>query len=416
MRSTSKPGVAFAAILGVAILARLALLGLLPYGQTVSHRLEGLNDEPAHLNYVRYLVEQRALPIQKGNVREPGAFERGDFEYYQPPFYYLICAPLVAVGGEHRALWLCRAVSLAFGLLSLPVLARILTLLGLSVSERRAGVMFTALLPVHAYFSSLVSNDSLCWLMALLITQELLTRVREAPAVFRTPASGGIEADLRLGVLLGVGMLTKSALAIFYPITLLVYGLLLRREPGKRVMIGAALAIAVSLVIAGPWTMRNLLLYGSPFALEMGFGPPVPGRCSLVAQAHAIAGTVRYFYFPMQHVPRTPAVVALRVFELLLAGVHTLAMIWFLRGRAALSAPRVVALVTLGLVFAGHIALNLRWGEAEGRFLLPALGPIVYVIVAPVFSLAAKVPQGERLSWAYLALLAVHPWLYLVFA
>jgi 4-amino-4-deoxy-L-arabinose transferase-like glycosyltransferase len=415
LRDLSKAGIAFAAILGVAVLARIGLLLALPYGQMVSHRLEGLNDEPAHLNYVRYLVEHRALPIQMGHVREAGAFERGDFEYYQPPLYYMICAPFVAVAGESRALVLCRAVSLAFGLLSLPVLARILSLLGLSVWERRAGVSFAALLPVHAYFSSLVSNDSLCWLMSLLITHELLARVREAPAGRRAPGSGGIEADLRLGVLLGTGMLTKSAIAAFFPVTLLVYGLLLRREPERRVMIGAGLAIVVSLLIAGPWYMRNLLLYGSPFALEVGFGPPVPGRWSLVAQAHAISGTVRYFWFPMQHVPRIPAVVTLRYLELLLAAFHTGALIWFLRRRGPLAATQIVALAILAFAFTGHIALNLRWGEAEGRFLLPALGSIVYVIAAPVFALATNRPLGERLAWGYIVLLAVHPWLYLAF-
>src|SRR5262249_12570914 len=128
--------------------------------------------------------------------------------------------------------------------LSLPVLARVLALLGLGGSERRAGVAFAALLPVHVYFSSLVSNDSLCWLLALLLTQELLTRAQGAalgaPAA---PAAGGIEADLRLGVLLGAGMLTKSALAAFYPATVLVYAMLFGRSAERRVLVGAALAV-----------------------------------------------------------------------------------------------------------------------------------------------------------------------------
>ena len=162
--------VPFALVLAAAILVRIAFLFAVPFGPLVEGRLQGLNDEPAHLNYVRYLVEHRALPIQTGHVRQAGAFERGDFEYYQPPLYYLLCAPPVAVAGARWTLLLCRGLSLVFALLSFPVLARILALLGLGPAERRAGVAFAALLPVHVYFSSLVSNDSLCWLMALLIT------------------------------------------------------------------------------------------------------------------------------------------------------------------------------------------------------------------------------------------------------
>ena len=92
--------------------------------------------------------------------------------------------------------------------------------------------------------------------------------------------------------LLGLGMLTKSALFVFYPIALLAYAL--RDQGGRRRAIqGALVALGVSLLIAGAWYARNVTLYGSPFALEVGFGPPEPGRWSLFAQAHAAAITIR---------------------------------------------------------------------------------------------------------------------------
>ena len=72
--------VPFALLLTAAILLRIVFVFAVPLGPVVERRLEGLNDEPAHLNYVRYLVEHRSLPIQTGHVRQPGAFGRGDFE------------------------------------------------------------------------------------------------------------------------------------------------------------------------------------------------------------------------------------------------------------------------------------------------------------------------------------------------
>jgi 4-amino-4-deoxy-L-arabinose transferase-like glycosyltransferase len=407
----------FAAVLGAAILLRVWLVLALPFGQTVAGRLEGLNDEPAHYNVVRYLVEHRSFAVQTRHVAEPGAFERADFEYYQPPLYYLLCAPLVATAGERAGVMACRLVSLACGLLSLVVLSRILAQLGLRTSARRAGVVFAALLPVHAYFTSVVSNDGLCWLIALLLTRELLARARgDAGGMRAGRARQGVGADLRLGVLLGLGMLTKSALMVFYPVALIGYALIERRGPGRRVLVGALTALVVSLVIAGWWYVRNVLLYGSPFAIEVGFGPPEPGRWDPMVQAHAAAGTVRSFWFPMQHVAGTPAVVALRVVGALLVAVHASAALAFLARRVPFDAPTFVGLSLFAVVMTGYVALNLMWGESEGRFLLPALGPLVFLFVAPVFAGVATRPGGARLAWVYLIALAVHPWLFLAFA
>ena len=404
----------YAVVLGAALVVRAWFVLALPFGQTVSGRLEGLNDEPAHFHYVRYLVEHRAFPVQTRHVAEPGAFERADFEYYQPPLYYLLCAPLVAVAGERTGLTLCRALSLICAALTLVTLSRVLALLGLGVGARRAGVAFAALLPVHAYFTSLVSNDSLCWLIALLITRELLARA--ASAATRGPAWKETAADARLGLLLGLGMLTKGALAIFYPVVLLAYILLGRRGGGRRVLVGALLAFGVSLLIAGTWYVRNVMVYGSPFAIEVGFGPPEPGRWTLSAQAHAAAGTIRSFWFPMQHLEAVGGVLGLRALGALLVAIHATAAMAYLMRRFPLDAPTIVAGMLVAATVGSHVALNLRWGESEGRFLLPALGPIVFLIVAPVFAFLARRRWGEWAAWGYIVLLAAHPYLFLAFA
>jgi 4-amino-4-deoxy-L-arabinose transferase-like glycosyltransferase len=399
--------IVFVAALGVALVLRVAFVLALPFGQAVAHRLEGLNDEPAHFAYVRYLADHRAFPVQTHHAAEPGAFARADFEYYQPPLYYLVCAPMVGVAGERAGLLLCRAVSFVAGLLTLLVLWNLLPRLGLTDPARQIGVAFAALLPVHVYFTSIASNDGLCWLFALLLMREL---------VMRSAAETSGPADVRLGMLLGLGMLTKSALAVFYPVAFLVYLLEARRAPPRRTLIGGLIALGVSLLIAGPWYARNLSLYGSALALDVGFGPHEPGRLSLNAQAYAALGTLRSFWFPMQHVASQWPVRGLRGLELVLAACHGVALAWFLRRQRPLGAPLSVALAGLGMAFVSHIALGFSWGESEGRFLLTALAPIVYIIVAPVFAFAAERKWDERWAWAYLLLLAVHPYLFLAFA
>ena len=144
-------------------------------------------------------------------------------------------------------------------------------------------------------------------------------------------------------------------------------------------------------------------------ALDVGFGPHEPGRWSLNAQAHAALGTLRSFWFPMQHVASQWTVRGLRGLELVLAACHVVALAWFLRRRRPLGAPLSVAFAVLVMAFASHIALSFSWGESEGRFLLTALAPIVYIIVAPVFA------RDEQWAWAYLLLLAAHPYVFLAF-
>ena len=53
----------------IALCIRLAYVFLLPPTQTVSFRLEGLNDEASHLNYVHYLAQHKQFPIQQHHAR-----------------------------------------------------------------------------------------------------------------------------------------------------------------------------------------------------------------------------------------------------------------------------------------------------------------------------------------------------------
>jgi hypothetical protein len=93
--------------------------------------------------------------------------------------------------------------------------------------------------------------------------------------------------------------------------------------------------------------------------------------------------------------------------------LHAALALGYLARRRPLDPLRGVIVTVLAVIFAGHLALSLRWGEAEGRFLLPALAPIVYLIVAPVHAIAERIRWGERAAWIYLIALAAHPYLFL---
>ncbi len=403
----------YAGVLTIAILVRCVLLFAVPPGHTVVRRIEGMNDEPAHFNYVRHLVEHRSLAVQTRHVREPGAFERGDFEYYQPPLYYLLCAPLLAIAGEPLGFYACRCVSFACGLVSLLVLARILVRLECPRSCVRLGVAFLALLPTHAYFSAMVSNDSMTWLISLLIVHEMLVLLDDARA-------GGAARDSRrhawIGVLLAAGILTKSTVGVAIPLVLFVYGYVAWRTRSAGILWGLVIALGIPVVLAGPWYARNLTVYGSPLPLHVGFGPDDMGPATFDRVYHTIGSTMRYFWFPMGHIPQVPSVTFVRSVGGVLLLIHAAIAIWYFRRPATWHVRNLSLWLFLAVTLAGYLRLTIQWGEAEARFLFPALAAIVFLFVQPVFALCARWKSGEAIAWAWLCLVAIHPWVLLAFA
>lgn len=404
--------IAFVSLIALAIAIRLTLLALLHVGEGVRNRLEGLNDEPAHFNYVKALAFERRIPVQTQHAFEPGAFVNAQFEYYQPPLNYLLFAGLVMAFGEQAGFYAGRLLSFVFGLLTLIVLDRIFARLGASLAARRLGVVFLALLPMHSYFTMAVSNDALCWLIAALLTHQLLVVL--GGAQWSGTPRRRFSVHVRIGLLLAAGMLTKSAILIFFPATLAVYAWVAWRARDAGLLRGALTALLIGAAIPAPWYIRNLLVYESLFALEAGFGPVHPDRFTVTALVQMVIGTVRYFWMPMSHIPGGGTVHDLRAIDGGIFIAHVLLGLWLLlRQRRDPGVLLLAGLLTLSV--AAHVALNLKWAEAEGRFLLPAAAAIVYFFVQPLLTIGSRWKHGEALVWVWITLLALHPWMYLVF-
>jgi len=393
-------------------LIRILLLIAVPFGGTVSHRLQGLNDEVAHLNYVAYLADHRAFPVQVHHALEPGAMDRADFEYYQPPLYYLLCSPLYALLERSVALYACRLVSFLCGLLSLLAFSRILEGLGCAESSRRQAVAFLALLPCHAYFSAMVSNDSLTWLIGFLLTGRLFAlydRTRLAPGAIGRP---GLHAVL--GLLLGLGMLAKPSMAVFYPVALFAYGYTFLCTRRAVVIWCGLLALGISLAVAGPWYLRNVTLYGSPLALHIGLGPP--SESAIIDRLiHAVRATARYFWFPMQHVQPSEAVRLLRTLGGLIIVAHAVAAFWYLSRKGGLTVKTGTLALLLLLALTAQVRVAILWMAVEARFIFPALAAIVFFLVVPVAGVFKRWGRSERFIWIYFCALALHGYLFLPF-
>jgi hypothetical protein len=394
---------AVVAVLLISIFLRLLFLVMTPLGKEVSYKIEGLNDEPAHLNYVKYLAEHHRFPVQTESTRSPDAFKHNVFEYYQPPLYYLLCTPVYAVLGENSALYWGRALSFVFGLITLLVLMDILRLLNFSGSHLVLSVAFIAMQLSHVYFCSLLSNDSMSWLISILIVNLVLRKI--------TSNIPKLSIDIWIGVLLTTGLLVKSSIAMLLPVYAVVIVSDFFRN-SKKIPVWQCVIFVASIAIAAPWYVRNYLLYNSTFAFEVGFGPTDISYLHLKNMHTAFNATVRYFFFPMQHVPVTMAFKLINYAGVALVVAH--AGLVFRHLVTLFRTDRVyrvlVLIVTLAVL--SYVLLLTKWFNAEGRYLFTAFGPIVLLLFPSGISSVAvwrylKLVAGIEIVFGYLYFLLV---------
>lgn len=391
------------ALLAAALALRLALVFALPYGAETRYGLEGLNDEPSHWNYVRYVAEHQRLPVQASSTDDADAFVRNEYEYYQPPLYYLACVPLYELLGERGGWIAARLLSFACAALTLLVIYRLLIAVGLPVTVAMSGCLFVAFLPSHAYFGSVASNDAASWLLAQLALLSLMRMLASDEPQRRD--------GILLAVWLSLGLWTKGSGAL--PIVLVACAALAHAIHTRSARTSAALmgATVFGVAMAAPWYLRNISLYGSALAVDIGFGPAQPWIDSPGDFLHLLRSTIRFFWFPMQHVPDAGGA---KLVEGLIAiatlGVGAAFVAWVAR-RRDWSIAETLLFASLLLAIVAHLRLNWLWFNPEGRYLFPALGAIAFCVAAP---LARALQNRSPIALPLICVaLAIHPYLYL---
>ena len=232
-------------------------------------------DEPAHYNYIRQLATEGQWP-----VLQPGDYDQSylarltgerfppelslqavEYEDHQPPLYYLLATPVYLL--FDGALVPLRMFSVVLGagivLLAYAVVAEVFP------QQPRIALgtaAFVAFLPQHVAMMAGVNNDSLA---ELWIGLALWLAIRQFQSCAVPGERERRDGWLRLGVVLGLGLVTKTTclpIAAALAVTLLI--LWWRDGDGnwKALLRTLALTFGPALIIAVPWWMRNLSLYG----------------------------------------------------------------------------------------------------------------------------------------------------------
>ena len=206
------------------------------------------NDD--HLGIVTYFLQHHVFPA--ADVAAQG---------YHPPLYYLLAAPFVALAGVRGA----ELLSLGLSVLNLWLLARLVATTPLITSDaaRRHALAFAALLPQFVVFGMFVSNDSLSYLVG---TAYMLV----AFAYIERPTTRWLIA---LGIMLGVGLLTKGTFLAFVPVTAAIaLAVAWRRRVGAMRALGhAALCVAIACTVGSYKFVENYRRLGRPIVHNLDF-------------------------------------------------------------------------------------------------------------------------------------------------
>lgn len=404
-------------------------------------------DEPAHYNYTRQVAQTGQLPVLEpsdwtANFSPPGpdkrdiAYENLTYEDHQPPLFYLSAVPVFQLtGGSLTAL---RLWSVFISLFSL--IFAYLTLRAIFPAQAwvaLAATAFMAFLPQRVHMMAGFNNDSLSEAMIALVVFLCVRMLLRRGAL-----KSGERDRVSVGALLGIGIATGVALWVkaqtYLLLPLIGIALLMALARGKigvRALVGVPV---LALLIAAPWWLRNINLYGGTDFLGLQRHDAVVAGQLTSAQHLAEVGTGGFVrellqttfqsfwgQFGWMSIP-----IDRRLYIALLGFTVVSALLfvgWWLRdgGRktedgertasadnasvlglpssVASSALTLLACLALGAVLA-FVWYNTKFVQFQGRYLYPGMIPIALMFTFGWQWVLRRWPVLQRNVWLAFAL------------
>ncbi|MBC7236580.1 MAG: hypothetical protein H5T69_12140, partial [Chloroflexi bacterium] len=346
------------------------------------------------------------------------------YEAHQPPLYYVLATPIYlgARNGSNRS----AALALRFFTLCLSTCAlyagyrAVRMALPGHVWLARGSLAMAATLPMHIAMAAGINNDALAELMingaawAAFATSARAWRPRRAAV---------------LGLLLGLAFLTKMQSYVAFALVLgaLLYDVAIGKLSKRQAASAGGLMLGVAGLVAMPWLVRNLAVYGPADLLALRrHDMVVKGQLTTaswlaqVTPAKAASSFLRTTFqsfwgqFGWMAAPldqRLYAVLGLFVgLSLLgLAGIGRRLLRREICLGGALSRATAIMLVWVAVTALGYLWWNVRFVQHQGRYLFPALMPIALGLVLGWRALYREFWRAglALIALAFLALLAL---------
>ena len=352
-------------------------------------------DEFLHWQYARHLHDRWRLPVYGPEFAEGNS----------PPLYYAAIAPVAtrtvtpppAVWLDGRGLfampflprfflgaaddwqryWPIRNARLVTVLMSLATVI-ICARIGLEATDRASTALFTAaivaFLPQFTFRGSQVSNDALVATMGACAVWGMVRIVMRG-------------FSWRRGVLTAIALAAAWLTKINALCLLPAFALVILTEPvpwRKRLVYLSVLAVTLALV--APWSIRNVMLYGDPFAVGV-----MPSAVPLLIVERAFVSDywvtrfprevfktfVGYFGHATVKLPRLVYVAWLAFFAIAAVGLIR-------RNATSPALSKRLALILLTAIAGACVILvriNMQFDQPQGRYLFPVL-PAVALLIA----------------------------------
>ena len=376
-------------------------------------------DEVHHWQYARYLHDARRLPL----------YGPGFVEANSPPLYYALVAPVAVesaypppllwsdldgalvvpfpprffhnAGGDfarYAPIRIGRFISVLMSVLTVWLCWRAgLRLGGKSVAILCAGLV--AFLPQFTFRGSAVSNDVLVTTMAA-ATVLCILRLMQEPFTWRLGST--------TAVVLSAAYLAKiSAICLVAPVALAIWW---TEGSAQHRLIRVVGVLGIAGLIVAPWSLRNVLLYGDPFAsgaMSQAVGHIMSHQSLTSAYfrttfpwtlSRSFVGVFGWMNLPL------PEVYYWMFWGLGFVGLGSVA-VQMARRRCNARIPLLLAaIVVMNLAVVVHI--NRSFQQPQGRYMFVAL-PALALLVAMGLDALLRHASRVRAAAAFTAGLAI---------
>jgi tetratricopeptide (TPR) repeat protein len=212
---------------------------------------EGFDTE-AHYDYIRFVQEQKALPLPTQG-----------YEMFQPPLYYVLSAGVLSLCRisirDSSAVTVLRGLTILLGIANFVLVFLCLRLcLPRRIGAQLVGLTLAAFLPMQLYLSHYLTNETLA---AALISAAVYFALR----VLRGNGAGLWEY-VCLGLCMGAAMLTKATGLLLLPavVAALLFKLAVEQREIAMGLRNMSILLAVCLAVCGWHYLRIWAQFGTP--------------------------------------------------------------------------------------------------------------------------------------------------------